>query len=207
MSEVTEVADSQAIVRAILKVAEDRAGAIVGEARRRAKEIVESAKKEAEQIVRTRRERAEREMKEEIARRRSAAEVEANQRILRAKKEVIDNLIRILQERLQSIADGEDPNWDYHEILRNYCLEGIKALGEGEIYLIGREKDRELLERIAKELGAKVKVDPRSLPIIGGVVLRDSRDERRYYNTFDGRLRDYLERKMPYIIERIFGGI
>jgi vacuolar-type H+-ATPase subunit E/Vma4 len=176
------------------------------EARRRAREIVESAKKEAEQIVRARRERAEREMREEIARRRSAAEVEANQRILRTKKEIIDNLIRMLQERLQSIADGEDPNWNYHEILRNYCLEGIKALGEGEIYLIGREKDRELLEKIAKEL-KNVKVDPRSLPIIGGVVLRDSRDERRYYNTFDGRLRDYLERKMPYIVERIFGGV
>lgn len=206
MSEVTETADSQAIVRAILKVAEDRAGAILEEARRRAREIVESAKKEAEQIVRARRERAEREMREEIARRRSAAEVEANQRILRTKKEIIDNLIRMLQERLQSIADGEDPNWNYHEILRNYCLEGIKALGEGEIYLIGREKDRELLEKIAKEL-KNVKVDPRSLPIIGGVVLRDSRDERRYYNTFDGRLRDYLERKMPYIVERIFGGV
>ncbi|ACB08045.1 hypothetical protein D9Q81_03575 [Candidatus Korarchaeum cryptofilum] len=206
MSEVTETADSQAIVRAILKVAEDRAGAILEEARRRAREIVESAKKEAEQIVRARRERAEREMREEIARRRSAAEVEANQRILRTKKEIIDNLIRMLQERLQSIADGEDPNWNYREILRNYCLEGIKALGEGEIYLIGREKDRELLEKIAKEL-KNVKVDPRSLPIIGGVVLRDSRDERRYYNTFDGRLRDYLERKMPYIVERIFGGV
>jgi V/A-type H+-transporting ATPase subunit E len=206
VSEVTETADSQAIVRAILKVAEDRAGAILEEARRRAREIVESAKKEAEQIVRARRERAEREMREEIARRRSAAEVEANQRILRTKKEIIDNLIRMLQERLQSIADGEDPNWNYHEILRNYCLEGIKALGEGEIYLIGREKDRELLEKIAKEL-KNVKVDPRSLPIIGGVVLRDSRDERRYYNTFDGRLRDYLERKMPYIVERIFGGV
>jgi vacuolar-type H+-ATPase subunit E/Vma4 len=206
VSEVTETADSQAIVRAILKVAEDRAGAILEEARRRAREIVESAKKEAEQIVRARRERAEREMREEIARRRSAAEVEANQRILRTKKEIIDNLIRMLQERLQSIADGEDPNWNYREILRNYCLEGIKALGEGEIYLIGREKDRELLEKIAKEL-KNVKVDPRSLPIIGGVVLRDSRDERRYYNTFDGRLRDYLERKMPYIVERIFGGV
>jgi vacuolar-type H+-ATPase subunit E/Vma4 len=206
VSEVTETADSQAIVRAILKVAEDRAGAILEEARRRAREIVESAKKEAEQIVRARRERAEREMREEIARRRSAAEVEVNQRILRTKKEIIDNLIRMLQERLQSIADGEDPNWNYREILRNYCLEGIKALGEGEIYLIGREKDRELLEKIAKEL-KNVKVDPRSLPIIGGVVLRDSRDERRYYNTFDGRLRDYLERKMPYIVERIFGGV
>jgi V/A-type H+-transporting ATPase subunit E len=207
VSEVAEVADSQAIVRAILKVAEDRAGAILGEARRRAREIVESAKREAEQIVRARRERAEREMREEIARRKSAAEVEANQRILRVKKEIIDDLIRLLQERLQSIADGEDPNWDYREILRDYCLEGIKALGGGEIYLIGREKDRELLEEIARELGANVKVDPRSLPIIGGVILRDSRDERRYYNTFDGRLRGYLERKMPYIIERIFGGI
>jgi len=210
VSELVETRDSEAIVRAILKVAEDRAEAIMREARRRADEIVESARKEAERIIRSRRERLEREMKDEIARRRSAAEVEANQMILRAKKEVLDYLIGSVRERLQRIANGEDPNFDYHEILRRYVVEGVRALGDREVHLAGRERDREILVSISEELereGIKARVDPKGLPIIGGVVVKDSSDERRYYNTFDGRLRSYLERKMPYLVERIFGGI
>ncbi len=210
MSELVETRDSEAIVRAILKIAEDRAEAILKEARRRASEIVESAKREAENIIRSRRERLEREMRDEIARRRSAAEVEASQMILRLKREIIDNLIRSIQERLQRIADGEDPSFNYEEILRNYCIEGIKVLGDREVYLAGREKDKGILLKISKELerdGVRAKIDPKGLPIIGGVVIKDSRDERRYYNTFEGRLRSYLEGRMPQLVERIFGGI
>lgn len=210
MSELVETRDSEAIVRAILKIAEDRAEAIISEARRRANEIVESARREAEQIVRSRRERLEREIRDEITRRRSAAEVEANQIVLKAKKEILESLIRSVQERLQRIAEGTDPSFDYREVLKRYCIEGIKALREKEVYLAGREKDIEVLRGISKELeseGIKARVDHKSLPIIGGVVVKDSRDEKRYYNTFDGRLREYLEKKASYLVERLFGGV
>ncbi|MEM0017032.1 MAG: V-type ATP synthase subunit E family protein [Candidatus Korarchaeum sp.] len=210
MSELVEAKDSEAIVRAILKIAEDRAEAVIKEAQRRANEILESAKKEAEQIIKSRREKLEREIRDEITRRRSAAEVEANQIVLRAKREVVESLIRLVQERLQRIADGDDPSFNYRELLRRYCIEGIRALGDKEVYLVGREKDREILLEISEELegeGIRARVDPRGLPIIGGVVVKDSRDERRYYNTFDGRLRNYVESKMSHLVERIFGGI
>lgn len=210
MSELVEAKDSEAIVRAILKIAEDRAEAMIKEARKRANDILESAKKEAEHIIKSRKEKLEREIRDEITRRRSAAEVEANQIILRAKREIVENLIRSVQERLQRIADGDDPSFNYRELLRKYCIDGIRALGDKEVYLVGRERDREILIEISEELekeGIRARVDPKGLPIIGGVVVRDSRDERRYYNTFDGRLRSYLERKMSYLVERIFGGI
>ncbi|MDW8035013.1 MAG: V-type ATP synthase subunit E family protein [Candidatus Korarchaeum sp.] len=210
MSELVESRDSEAIVRAILKIAEDRAEAIINEARRRANDIMESARREADHIIKSRREKLEREVRDEISRRRSAAEVEANQIILKAKKEIIESLIRSVQERLQRIADGEDPSFNYREILKRYCIEGIKALGDKEVYLAGREKDIDLLMKISEELereGIKARVDPKGLSIIGGVVVKDSRDERRYYNTFDGRLRSYAEKKMNYLVERIFGGI
>lgn len=208
--EVVKVRNSEAIVEAILKIAEDRANAIKREAEKRAKEIIESAKREAEQILRMRRERAEREMKEEIERKRSAAEVEANQMILNAKSEMLKDLFRRLNERLSAIADGRDPSWNYEEILVDYSIEGSKILGEKEVYLMGRDRDRPLLENIAEELkekGIKAVVDDKTLPIIGGVVVRDMRDERRYYNTFDGRLRAYREAREIEIISRLFEGV
>ncbi len=202
--------DSEAIVRAILKMAEDRANAIRKEAEKRAKEIIESARREAEEILKSRRERAEREMREEIARKRSAAEVEANQIVLMTKSELLREFFRRVHEKLAAIADGQEPGWNYEEILTKYSLEGAKILGEKEVFLMGREKDKSLLEKIAKKLekeGIKASVDERTVPVIGGVVVRDSRDERRYYNTFDGRLRAYREAKEIEIIGRLFEGV
>lgn len=204
--------DSEAIVEAILKMAEDRADAIRREAEKRAKEIIESAKREVEQILRMRRERMEREIKEEIARKRSAAEVEANQIILTAKSDILREFLRRVHERLATIAEGQDPNWNYEDILVKYSLEGAKVLGEKgrEVYLMGREKDRPLLEKVAKELerrGIKATVDDRPVPAIGGVVVRDVNDERRYYNTFDGRLRAYREAKEMEIVSKLFEGV
>ncbi|HDI73455.1 MAG TPA: hypothetical protein ENF57_00400 [Candidatus Korarchaeota archaeon] len=202
--------DSDAIVRAILKMAEDRANAIRREAEKRAKEIIESAKREAEEIIKARRERAERELREEIARKRSAAEVEANQLILRTKSELMDELFRRVYQRLVAIADGQDPEWNYEELLAKYSLEGAKVLGEKEVFLMGREKDRKLLEKVVKELserGIKASVDDVTVPVTGGVVVRDVKDERRHYNTFDGRLRAYKEAKEVEIVEKLFEGV
>ncbi|MDK2383823.1 MAG: V-type ATP synthase subunit E family protein [Candidatus Korarchaeota archaeon] len=202
--------DSEAIVRAILKMAEDRADAIRKEAEKRAKEIIESARRKAEEILRSKRERAEREMREEIARKRSAAEVEANQIVLMTKSELLSEFFRRVHEKLAAIADGQEPGWNYEEILTRYSLEGAKVLGEKEVLLMGREKDRSLLEKVARKLekeDIKASVDERTVPVIGGVVVRDSRDERRYYNTFDGRLRAYRETKEIEIIGRLFEGV
>ncbi len=199
--------DSQSIVDAILKIARDRADAIRKEARKRAQEILERAKMEAEEILKSRRERIERELREEIARKRSAAEVEASQIILRTKAELLNNLFEGVRDRLEAIAEGKDKKWNYKEILVSFALEGAKALGEKEVVLIGREKDRKLLEEIAKELsskGIKASVDEKSIPIIGGLVVRDVKDTKRYYNTFDGRLRVYRESKEVELIERLF---
>ncbi len=202
--------ESQAIIEAIMKIAKDKADAIRKEAEKRAKEIIESAKREAEEILRSRRERAEREMREEISRRRSAAEVEANQIILRTKSKIVDELFRRIYKRLVDIADGNDPNWNYEEILERYSIIGANALGEKEVLLMGRGKDKDLLEKVAKKLsskGIKASVDDRGIPTIGGVVVRDAKDEKRYYNTFDGRLRAYKEMKEVEIIEKLFGEV
>ncbi len=201
---------SEAIVEAILKMAEDRARAIRREAEKRASEIIESAKKEADRIIKTKRERIERELREEVARKRSAAEVEANQLILRTKTELLNELFRRVNQKLAVISEGQDPNWKYGEILVKYSLEGANNLGEKRIYLMGREKDRKLLEEISKELkekGIDASVDNNALPIIGGVVIRDEDDTRRYYNTFDGRFRAYKEAKEIELIQRLFGEV
>ncbi len=199
--------DSQAIVDAILRIARDRAEAIKKEAQKRAQEILERAKLEAEEILRSRREKAEREIREELARRRSAAEVEAAQIVLRTKAEIINELFERVRDRLEAIAEGKDEKWNYKEVLVNLALEGAKALGEKEVVLMGREKDRKLLEEVAKELsskGIKASVDEKSIPITGGLVVRDLADSKRFYNTFDGRLRAYREEKEVELLEKLF---
>ncbi len=199
--------DSQAIVDAILRIARDRAEAIRKEAQKRAQEILEKAKLEAEEILKSRRERAEKEVREELSRRRSAAEVEANQILLRTKAEIINELFEKVRERLEAIAEGRDEKWNYKDVLISLALEGAKALGEKEVVLMGREKDRKLLEEVAKELsskGIRATVDERAVPILGGLVIRDVADTRRYYNTFDGRLRAYREEKEVELLKKLF---
>ncbi len=202
--------NSEAIVRAILKMAEDRARVIRKEAEKRASEIIESAKKEAERIIRTKRERLERELREEIARKRSAAEVEASQLILKTKTELLNELFRRVSQKLVTVSEGQDPNWKYEDLLVKYALEGAKILGEKRVYLMGREKDKELLEKVSKELSKRnieASVDDRAIPVIGGVVVRDKDDKKRYYNTFDGRFRAYKEAKEIELIQRLFGEV
>ncbi len=200
--------NSETIVRAILKMAEDRARAIRKEAEERANEIIGSAKEEADIIIKAKRERIERELREEVARKRSAAEVEANQLILRMKTELLNELFRRVNQKLAAISEGQDLNWEYKELLAKYSLEGAKALEEKRVYLMGRENDKKLLESISKELGKRdieALVNDKTIPIIGGVVVRDERDMRRYYNTFDGRFGAYKEAKEIEIIQRLFG--
>ena len=200
----------EAIVRTIIKMAEDRAEAIKREAKRRAEEILSRARTEAEEILRSRRERAERELREEIARKRSSAEVEANKLLLSVKSEMLSELLRRVEASLAKIADREDPKWDYKEILKRYIKQGAEVLGERKVRIIVREKDKKLAEEVAKELskeGLEVVVDERTLPLTGGVVVADERDERRFYNTFDGRLRAYREAKEVEILRELFEGV
>ncbi len=202
--------NSEAIVEAILKMAEDKARVITKEAEKRAREIIESAKREADNIIKAKREQLEREMREEIARKRSAAEVLANQLILKTKTELLNELFRRVNQRFAAIAEGQDPNWNYEELLVKYSIEGANILGEKKIYLMGREKDRKLLEKVSRELNKmniEALVDDIAIPITGGVVVRDERDTVRYYNTFDGRFRAYKEAKEIEIIQRLFGEV
>lgn len=206
---VAETREEDAVVAALLELARRRAEDKVEEARARAQEIIEEAKKEAERILAARREKALREMEEEISRRKSAAEVEARKLIMDVKARYVGEAIEKAREMLHDIVAGRDSRFNYAEVLERLAEEAVKGLGSDEVYLMGREADRQLLEQIAErlssKLGVKVRVDDNPIRTVGGVVARDAQDRKRFYNTLEGRLRDVQETKIHEISDILFG--
>ncbi len=204
-----EVREEDAVMTALLELARRRAEEKVEEARKRAEEIIEDARREAERIIEARRARAMREMEEEIERKRSAAEVDARKILMEVETRYVQEAIDRAKDALNEVVEGEYPGVDYREVLRSLAEEAVRGVGEAEVYLMGREADREILKEIAadlsKELGMTVKVDETTLKIVGGVVARDAQDKKRFYNTIEGRLRRVQEEKFHEVAALLFG--
>ncbi len=204
-----EVAEEDAVMAALLELARRRAEEKVQEAKKRAEEIVEEARREAERIIEARRARALREMEEEIERKRSAAEVDARKILMEVETRYVQEAIDRAKDALNEVVAGKYPGVDYREVLASLAEEAVRGVGGAEVYLIGREADREILGEIAadlsKKLGVAVRVDETTLRIVGGVVARDPQDKKRFYNTIEGRLRRVQEEKFHEIADLLFG--
>jgi len=204
-----EVREEDAMMTALLEPAKRRAEEKIEEARKRAREIIEDAKREARRIIEARRVRALREMEEEIERKRSAAEVDARKVLMEVKMRYVQEAIERAKDALNEVVAGKSTGMDYREVLANLAEEAVRGVGEAEVYLMGREGDREILRHVAadlsKKLGVTVKVDEKTLRIIGGVVARDAQDKKRFYNTIEGRLRRVQEEKFHEIAALLFG--
>ena len=157
-------------------------------ARRRAEDKVEEARARAQEIIEEARKEAE--------------------RILAARRE---KALREMEEeisRRKSAAEVEARKL-IMDVKARYVGEAVKGMGSDEVYLMGREADRQLLEQIAErlssKLGVKVRVDDNPIRTVGGVVARDAQDRRRFYNTLEGRLREVQETKIHEISDILFG--
>lgn len=209
--EVIERKEFEEMMESILKASKRKADEIISQAKEEAERIIKEAERTAERIIEPKKKEIERKVKEEIAKKSSAVEIKIRREIFTIQKRYLDLLFEKVREQLTLIAENKLPEWNYEEILMRYTKEAAEALGTSKLYIWGKEKDlpvlRKVAERLSKEMNVDIQVDvTKQAFVIGGVIARDEGDTKRFYNTFDGRLVDYRERKEPKLINLLFGG-
>ncbi len=210
-AEIKEKGNFAEIIESILEESRSKADQIIKEAKEKAEEMIRQAEKTAKRIKDQKKREMERALRDELAKRRSAVEIRFKREILTTQRHYLDLLFEKVRQKLALIAENKISEWNYEEILKNYAREAAENLGTKKIYIWGREKDIPLLRKIAEELSDEMAVkfevdDARRATIIGGLIARDEKDTRRFYNTFEGRLADYRERNEPRLIDMLFGG-
>lgn len=190
MSEALEVIRSE-----ILKRSQAEAQKIISEAEKKAEEIVSSAKKKAEDILA-------KSIKPEIAVMRKrilgSAHLEGRKMLLQAKDEAISKVFKSVEDRLRRIANGEDPDYDYGELVVKLLEEAALKVGESKLAVTSNEKTlaflrrnlRKIENRLNEALGFKVdlKIENDPYDCVGGVVVYTPEKTKIFYNSLEGRL-------------------
>jgi len=176
--------------------------------RSKVKEIISNAIKEAKMIIESRKreayEIAKRKVHEKIFLKRSLelGNVEKKKRteLLMAKQEILETIRRMVIDKLQKIVNGEDPRYNYSDILYNLMKKAVLEINEDEIYVQANEKDTKYLKsklsdlqsKLSQEIGRNIKIIILDQPIkcMGGIVARNKDGRRVFYGTIDGRLNE-----------------
>ncbi|RLG47230.1 MAG: hypothetical protein DRO06_03155 [Thermoproteota archaeon] len=202
------MSEGEAVATTIVVLARERAEEILEDARRRAEEILEDARRQAREIIEMRRKKAEAEAKEEAARKRSAAEVKARKIVMEAEKECLEEFRRRVLEEIRLVVERRHERYDYREVLRALIGEGLRAMRgrASKVYVLCRREDRGIVEEIISGIrDVEVILDEASVPIMGGVILRNEDDTVRYYNTLEGRVERILEEKASELMRELIG--
>jgi len=176
------------------------------------KKIKSEAEAEAQKIIEDAKERAERLFLEKVSAELptlrnkilGSVEGEARTKILLEKDRIVKRAFELAKETLIAIAEGKSGEYKYDEILYQLIKEAAVKLGEKELYIIANEKDKKLLssnitsfqKRLSEELGDvyTIEIEPETINVIGGVIIRNKDRTKIYNNTFDGRLRTTEDR-------------
>jgi len=206
-----EIVSLEKVLAELEEPIKSRVNDIISEAIKKAKEIIESRKTMAK-------DKARRMVEEEIFRKRSlelgAIEKKKRTELLKAKYEVINEIKKMAEEKIMKIIRGENPQYDYYDILYNLIKRAIIDMEEDEIYIYANKRDTEFLksklkeieQKISSELNRNVKlhIANENIECIGGIIVRNRSGNKVFYGTLDGRLKTVFERKINYINKELF---
>ena len=110
-----------------------------------------------------------------------------------ARTDILSDVYNQVEERLREIVEGKSKEHDYHDILKKLIIESVNAIEGNEFILSANKKDLEYLSKNIKKIeinleGITLKLDNKSVDILGGVIVRNSAGDKIYYNTLDGKL-------------------
>jgi len=196
--------DFEAVVERIVRDAEQKARDTIRIARKAAEREVERARRAGEEEFRRFEEDLRRTTEARRRRAVSRIEIEFKRKLLGEKEGIVREVLEAVRSRLHDMPRDDR----YADLLAAYVREGVENLGAADVILYFNGRDaaffEEHRERVLRGVpaGTAVRRAEKSLPVIGGVVLR-SGDGRSFDNSFDARLERMKDRIRAGVAEAL----
>jgi vacuolar-type H+-ATPase subunit E/Vma4 len=133
------------------------------------------------------------------------AELEGRKIVMDAKMELIDSVLDLAEKQLTEIASTGGPR--YQEIMKALVKETVTAIDEDKIIILSNKKDQRLLQEIlaelTKELGVNFILETKAIEVLGGIIAKNTKGTKIFYNTFGGRLSKVKQTKISEIAEKL----
>jgi len=204
-----EVEVLETLIKEIRRVAEEEVEKILSEAKAKADSIMKEARKKAEEVRRKKIEKATREARLKFRREIAVKKLEMRHKFLREKEKIMNELLNEATKVAMEHIKRQDEV--YLEGLKSLLTEAIRNIGGNEILVACNERDKELVEKVIKEVVAEAKKRGRNISVriaesiecLGGVLVY-SVDEREYYNnTIEARIRLLKSEVLPKILWKL----
>jgi len=192
----------------IEKAVEER-NAILAKAEARAERILENARQEEARI----RNDTERHLRTIVGSELRAvhdrivgrANLDGRKTVMEAKMELLDDVFESAREKLEAMA--KTGGGDYQEVVKKLVSEAAEAMGEEELIVSSNEADQGFLKKtlseLSRELGVSIKLDGEPLETMGGVIVKNPKATKVYYNTLEGRLIEARQSKASEVAEKL----
>lgn len=200
----------QALVKEIRRKTEDQIENIFSEAERKAEGIIQEAEEKVEEEVKEKAKPKINRLQRKIV---DKAEVEGRRAIVNVKEKMLNKIREQAEEKLKAVVKGENPNYDYEEMLYQLIKEAAEKINERELFITANEKDTEYieenLERIRNRLEKETNVtslmlSDKTIDAIGGVIVENKKGSKTFFNTLEGKLSHKIEELKPYINRTLF---
>lgn len=134
----------------------------------------------------------------------AAVKVQSQNEVLEAKRNMIDEIMKELNDKLENFTLSED----YHDFLIKQAMSSTSDLEEGSFILELTHRDfekygDEIKEKVSVSDNKNFEIEESDEEMIGGLILESTSHKFRINNSLAARLMEYKEKVGIEIIERI----
>lgn len=133
------------------------------------------------------------------------ANLDGRKMVMEAKMELLDTVFESAREKLEAMA--KKGGADYQEVVKKLISEAVEAIGEDELIVSSNKADhgflKKTLSELSKEMGVSLRLDAKPIDAMGGVIVKNQRGTKVYYNTLEGRLSKVRESKASEVAEKL----
>lgn len=201
----------EALIKDIKLETGEKVESILAEADEEAKEIIKNAREEAKSRAKKLAEKRVSNLKRRILDR---TELEGQNAIFRLKNDTLEEVRGKAREKLEAVVEGEDPTYEYTEILYNLIKEAVKAMKEQKLFISANSRDTSYLkehketieQRLEKNLQTKVTLSfsEEEPDYMGGVKVENQKGSKTYYNTLEAQLANTYTQLKPKLNRMLF---
>jgi vacuolar-type H+-ATPase subunit E/Vma4 len=120
-------------------------------------------------------------------------ELQGKKALMDKRSEILSKVYNQVEQRLGMISEGKSKDHDYAQILEKLVIEGVSAISDNEVIISANNRDTDYLKKNIKKIskalgGVNLRLAESPIDVLGGVVLKNSKGDKIFNNTFEGRL-------------------